>query len=182
MAVLRRIRGVLGSALLWATTWGFAGGLFYAVAGATWTIEAGHRVSLGAIAPYVFMGAIFLAIYGGLSGAVFSLILALIERGRTIEDLTIRRMAGVGALGAATVLLTNLLAMYFMEGGLPGDTILALLMMSLLGAGCAAVSLSLAREAPQKQSAGHLGQGSFEYEIPERSDARAVESDGGVRA
>lgn len=175
MTVLRRLRGVFGSALLWATTWGIAGGLGYAVAGTKWTLEGGRPLSISAVVPYIATGVLFLALYGALSGAAFAVVLTLVERRRTIHNLSIRRIATWGALGGITVLLLNLLAVYLIEGRVPSDTLPVLLIMSLLGAGCAAGSLALARRAPEDRAVNDLGSGGSEHELPGSSESPSGE-------
>lgn len=152
MTFLRRLRGIAGTALLWATTWGVVGAAAYAVLGVRWTLEWDRPLTVKEVMPYVLTGAIFLAVYGLLSGVAFAGVLMLVERRRGIRDLTLPRIAAWGALGGAAVLGVNLVLVYLLEGLVPGDTLPVLAIMGLLGAGCAAGSLALARRSPVERS------------------------------
>ncbi|HEV2146890.1 MAG TPA: hypothetical protein VGR37_05790 [Longimicrobiaceae bacterium] len=152
MTFLRRLRGIASTALLWAATWGIVGTAAYAVLGVRWTLDAGRPLSVGEIAPYALTGTVFFAVYGLLGGASFAGVLLLVER-RGIQSLTFPRIAAWGGLGGIGVLLVNLVLVYLGEGVVLDDTLSALLVMGLLGAGCAAGSLALARRAPGPERA-----------------------------
>jgi hypothetical protein len=153
MVLLRRLRGMASTALLWAATWGIIGAAAYAVLGVRWTVGMGRSLSVGEVLPYVLSGALFLAVYGLLSGVAFAGVLMLLERRRSIQDLTIARIAAWGALGGIGVLLVNVALVYWVEGLVLSETLPVLLFMGLLGAGCAAGSLALARRTSEAE--GH---------------------------
>jgi len=143
---MRRIlRAVTGIATMWALAWLPVGGALaiYASGRPPQPSDLIHRPV--AVVPFL---AAWTA-WGGLSGAAFSLVLALRERRRTLRDLTVRRTALWGALGA--LLLPALLIVAELvrtPAGLRADWPLPLLVLSLsatLGGGCAALTLLLAR-------------------------------------
>lgn len=149
MRLARRLRGIAASSLLWTIVWGFAGAVVYAIAGISWTTRAGDPLTLRAVLQYAPIGALFFGTYGMLSGAAFAVILALVERRRSLDDLSVRRVAAWGALGGIAILLLNVALILVVERGqVPNDFVPTLLGMSLLGAACAAGSLLLARRIP----------------------------------
>lgn len=136
MRLLRRIRGIVGTALTWATAWGVVGAFGYAIATLTWDLPSDASRS-----GMILGGAFFLGIYGFLAGVAFSLVVLAAERRRTFHQLTMRRVAAWGGLGSVL-----LFAVPVAESTAPllvnGITLLA---TGLLGAGCAAASLAVAR-------------------------------------
>jgi hypothetical protein len=136
MRLLRRIRGIVGTALTWATGWG--------VGGAVWMGIVFPVVGFPpeAFAACMILGGVFLlGVYGFLAGAAFSLVVLAAEKRRTLHQLTLRRVAAWGALG--TIL------MFAVPVALSTPSVLAkgitLLVIAVLGAGSAAASLSIAR-------------------------------------
>lgn len=100
MSIMRRIRGVAGTAITWASGWGLLGAALHAVAlamgwngliGVTWVGDILGHAAIG------FSG-----------GAVFAAGLLISERGRGIADVRLSASAFwgglAGLLGAATVL------------------------------------------------------------------------------
>ena len=119
---LRRIRGAVGMGLTWAIAW--------APVGAIWGLAVG--------APFVFVG---LVIMGFLSGVMFSGVLGVLEGRRTLDQMSLPRFAGWGAVGGAG--LWSILALI-----IPGAKFLVgCLLFGSLGAASAAGSLALARRA-----------------------------------
>jgi hypothetical protein len=152
--IWRRLRGILGVALLWAVAWlplGLLLGLYsYWREGpmdfdASW--PPGHFFS------HVGWFLAFWATAGAISGALFALVLAIAERHRTLRDLSTRRMALWGALGSVLVpaVLLAITARDFVYSGWWQESALTLLLAGGLGAGTAAVTLRLAngKEPPQ---------------------------------
>lgn len=140
MSVLQRLRGVVGTALTWASGWGLIGAGLHAVAlyfgwngfvGVTWA---------GDVLAHAAMGL--------LGGAVYSGGLLLTERGRTLRDLRIAPSGlwgGLaGAVGAAVVF-----ALLGGVGLLP-ELWPALLAGGVLGAGSGAGMAAIAREEGRK--------------------------------
>lgn len=166
MNLLRRLRGVASTALLWAATWGLVGAAAYAVMGIPGALAEGRPLSVGALVPSVLIGALFLSVYGLLSGAAFAGVLMLAERGRGIQDLSIRRVATWGAVGGIGILSLNAALIYLQGGGIPNDMMPVLAIMGLLGAGCAAGSLALARRAPRPETREESSRGVLSGEQP----------------
>ncbi len=135
MTTLRKlaktIRGMLGVGLTWGVAWAALGALL------GWTvlllrpqdIDAGE--SPGRIAA-------ILGIAGLISGAGFALALSLLERGRTLRDVSLARVALWGATGGAIVPLLSSVPESQMLWTCP------------LGAGLAAGSVAIARRAERK--------------------------------
>jgi len=120
----RRMRGALGMGPLWAVAGALGGGLIELVL----NILPGSDLLLG-----VDIWPAALAIPGFLCGAVFSVVLALTERHRRFDDLTLARFAVWGAL---TGLVLGLVV------GLP---VIVIAPMTGISAASAAGSLALAR-------------------------------------
>lgn len=135
--LLRRLRGIIKTGLTWAVGWGAGLGLLQIV------------VSLGAGYPLTLLGSIVGgAMSGFIAGASFATILSITERHRTLEELSLKRVALWGSLGGAGLFL--LVVPRMLGAGMPlgmlmsayfGPTLIA----GLLGAGSAAGSVALAR-------------------------------------
>ena len=91
---LRRLRGTVGTALTWAGTWCGAGMLI------------GTTGLFGdlALADYALFGGVF-AVLGLVSGAAFALVLSLVEGRRSIDELTLPRVAVWGVAAGAVLQL-----------------------------------------------------------------------------
>ena len=124
---VRRIRSAVVLGLTWATVW-FAAGLVLLLV-----------VGFGAAdVPFP----LFFGLLGFLAGATFSLLLAVIERRRKFDQLSLSRSAGWGALGGLLLAIALVLV-----SGL-GDEVLVLgPVFALSGAICAAGTLAVARWA-----------------------------------
>ena len=129
---LRRLRGVIGTALTWAIGWGAVSAVLLAISG----------FSLGAIG-VLALGGMFT---GFIAGSTFAVILSIAERRHTLEDLSLRRVALWGGIGG--IALSLLLAPLFATSGAPlGQILLGFVIDSLTGAGFAAGSVALAKRA-----------------------------------
>ena len=95
---LKWCRGMLGVAVTWGAVWGtiFAG-IFLAVS----ILDPGS-IDPGE-GPIVILRTG--AFYGFVSGAVFGVLLSLLERGRRVADLSLLRAAAMGAVAAAPFIL-----------------------------------------------------------------------------
>ena len=127
---VKRIRGVVGMGLTWATAWFGVGAILGLV---FWgeTLNAAW-----------FENTLQIAVLGFIGGTAFSGVLGIAEGRRTFEEMSMRRFAGWGAVGGLVVAL-------LMVGGAvsaPGAASI-LGFLTLLGAGSAAGSLALARRA-----------------------------------
>lgn len=135
--MLRRIRGALSVALIWALAW-----LPFGVVVGLWkgwvSLPPRHEIDLWFVAVWTLLGAC--------AGGVFAILLAALERYRTLSELSPRRLAAWGAIGGAGLpvagsLLITLLTDLSLASDAPG--IFAL--MALLGATCAWMTLRIAR-------------------------------------
>jgi len=99
--LFRRVRGVIGVALTWGTVWAAFGALLGLIYGALrpQDLDAGEGPArIAAI----------LGTAGFVSGSGFALMLSLLERGRTVLDVSLARVALWGAAGGAVIpLLTS---------------------------------------------------------------------------
>lgn len=140
---LSRVRGAMGMGLTWALAWFGAGLVLLLVIGPN-----------AADVPFP----LFFGLLGFIAGVAFSAILALAERRRTFEQMSLPRFALWG--GAGGVLLAAAMAL-----GLGGGALLVLgPIFALAGAGCASGSLLLARMADR----GAIGPGSDAGRLPRR--------------
>ena len=138
---LKRIRGSLGMGLTWAAV-GFG-------VGAVLELLSGAPVN-GAL----FENALQAAVMGFINGVAFSAVLRIAEGRRTFEEMSLWRFAGWGVVGGLVVsLLTGVGFLVF---------------FTLLGAGCAAGSLAVARRADPLLESGK-GVGLLEGESPNPS-------------
>lgn len=135
MRLLRRIRGIVGTALTWTAGWGVLGAVVSAV-----TILASGPWDGAPVVGMISMGALFLATYGFIAGLVFSLVVLAGERRHTLHQLTLPRVTAWGGLGG--VLMA---AVPVATAGPSLLTGVFLLVSGLLGAGSAAASLAVAR-------------------------------------
>jgi hypothetical protein len=147
MSLLRRIRGIVGSALLWGCAWAGVGLLFGV---AVWLLRD-PAAFLFPVWRFVALQGLFWGIWGSVSGAVFASLLIVAERNSTISTLSTRRLAGWGALGGFFLPLASYGVLLVTRGPVIGaliPTAIAATIAGLLGAGMAAGHLSLARRAP----------------------------------
>jgi hypothetical protein len=126
--LLRRVRGVLGTAFTWAIAWTGLG--------------AGLGILAGIPFNYLIPMALNGAASGFIAGASFAVILSVAERHSTLENLSLRRVALWGAVGG---LLLSFIPMAF---GVPVPYLLGPLVINTgIGAGMATGSVFLARRA-----------------------------------
>ena len=128
---LRRIRGVFGMGVTWSVAWSFAGSM------ARWVFG----VNTDAPLPLLF------GVFGFVAGVTFSAVLALSERHRRFDQLSLPRFAAWGATGG--VLLS---AVFANAGSLAWGDVLAIApTLAVASALCASGSLALARRAATHQ-------------------------------
>jgi O-antigen/teichoic acid export membrane protein len=131
--VMRRVRGALGMGLVWAIGAGMIGGLIELLdnLGVTWA-----WISVEDIWPMT------LAIPGFLCGISFSILLGVLARHRRVEELSVPRIAGMGALGGAL-----LAAVVFLIVGGGSTAILGVVagVLGLFSATAATATILLAR-------------------------------------
>src|SRR5881392_1347458 len=127
---LRRIRGSIGMGFTWAAAW----------AGAGFVLAVVTRFRADAPFPLVF------GVLGFIAGVIFSALLALIEGGRTLDQMSLPRFAGWGAVGG--LLLSALFARAASLGW--GDVLAVAPTFALACAVCASGSLAMARRAVRR--------------------------------
>ena len=127
---LRRIRGAIGMGFTWGAAWSGAGIVLAVVT----------RFRADAPFPLVF------GVLGFVAGVIFSALLALIEGGRRLDQMSLPRFAGWGAMGG--LLLAALFARAASLGG--GDVLAVAPTFALACAVCASGSLAMARRAVRR--------------------------------
>lgn len=135
---MRRIRGAFGMGVAWGLAWFAAGMVLLLVVGPD---AADVPFPLG------------FGLLGFLAGALFSVILGLVERGRGFHQLSLPRFAGWGAAGGllfsvlfvVTVTLTG-------AGALLDDLVYLGPLFAAAGAASAGGALALARRADDRPS------------------------------
>jgi hypothetical protein len=136
----RRVRGVLGMALLWGASW--------ALVGLTIVSVALRFVPARTYLPrdIVLQNTLGWGVFGAISGAVFAIALSLAERrARSLDALSAERVSAWGAIGGAVLPLAMLpvWAVILPAAVRPGLVIVTL--GGVLGAASATASLRLAR-------------------------------------
>lgn len=126
-----RIRGAIGMGLTWAAVWFAAGSVPRWVFG----------VDTDAPLPLIF------GVFGLIAGVVFSAVLALTERRRTFDEMSLPRFAGWGAISG--LVLSGIFAK---AGSLSWGDVLALApTLAVASAVSAAGSLAIARRAVRRE-------------------------------
>lgn len=130
--ILQRIRGVVGTGLTWAAAW------------------VGLGAGIGALAgldlQFILQIALGNSVSGFLAGSAFAGILSVAERNHSLEELSLKRVAIWGALGASALTLLPL------AYGVPVGYLLApILINGTIGAGMAAGSVAMARRAEDRR-------------------------------
>jgi len=143
---LRRLRGVFGMGLTWAVAWFGAG----AILGAATLVSLGGAAALSGALGFLAYNALVAAGGGFVVGAAFSGVLGIAEGRRRFDQMSLPRFAGWGAMGGALVGALQLTINIFPAFGFPMSEFL-LVAYGLLGAGCAAGSLALARRADDRE-------------------------------
>src|SRR6266513_5102533 len=129
---LRRVRGAIGMGFTWAAAWSAAGFVLAVVT----------RFRADAPFPLVF------GVLGFIAGVIFSALLALIEGGRTLDQMSLPRFAGWGAMGG--LLLSALFARAASLGW--GDVLALAPTLAVASAVCASGSLAMARRGRRRES------------------------------
>jgi hypothetical protein len=133
---LRRIRGAVGMGLAWGAAWFGAGMILLLIVGLD-AADVPFPIGFGFL--------------GFLAGALFSLILGLVERGRGFHQLSLPRFAGWGAAGG--LLFAVLFAAIATASGaepLLDDLIFLGPLFAAAGAASAGGTLALARRGEDR--------------------------------
>lgn len=132
---LRRIRGAIGVGITWGAAWGVVGSI------PRWLFG----IHTDAPLPLIF------GVLGLLAGVTFSALLALTQRGRRFDQMSLPRFAGWGAAGG--LLLS---ALFVKAASLTGSDMLAIpVTFAVASAACASGSLALARRAARRELSGN---------------------------
>ena len=135
---LRRIRGAIGMGFTWGAAWSGAGIVLAVVT----------RFRADAPFPLVF------GVLGFIAGLIFSALLALIEGGRRLDQMSLPRFAGWGAMGG--LLLS---ALFARAASLAWGDVLAIApTFALACAVCASGSLAMARRAVRRDLPDRRGE------------------------
>ena len=127
---MRRLRGVVGTAAVWAAGW-------FGFSAIVWGISLFGDVPIGLIVNL----ALGVGVAGALAGAGFAIMLGLAEGSRTLDELSYLRLALWGAVGGVLVGLPFL-------GSIGSAGLLPIFgLLASLGATSASGSLALARMA-----------------------------------
>ncbi len=158
--MLRLVRAILVTGILWGFVWLSVGAAVGFV-----QYQRGGLIDLLPPPPGFMLATItrFMlewGLLGAINGALFAVLLAIAERGRTVATLSMRRVALWGAVGTlilpAFVLLVGVLL--FGSSGL-FVKVVPMLSILVLGAGCAATMFLMARRA--SDVADHRAPGSL---------------------
>ena len=138
--LVRRLRGLLGVGVTWGTLWSLIG--------------AGIGLVIGVISPEVWEStnpiiewAIGMGLYGLVSGIGFGSLLTLREGRKTILDISLRRAAVLGVVGAAAVPLLFGSLGTFEAGTTAVEVLGAIIVTGILGGTFAPASIAVARRA-----------------------------------
>jgi hypothetical protein len=141
MRILSLLRGVAATALTWAVIWVPFSLISFGL-GTLFGADASLRMLGGLVAAH--------AVTGAINGAVFAGLLAVAGRRRSFESLSMPWFAGLGAIGGALfpfAFRATLLAT--VDVSIPVSAwLMGLATTALVGAGCASLTLSIARRAP----------------------------------
>jgi len=137
---MRRIRGLLGTAVTWALAWSSVG----AAIGLLNVVFAGAPI--GAV---VVTFALAWAKMGFVAGAIFSVVLGVVEGRRRFDEVSLPRFAAWGAVGALFLAIPIAMGLT-----LTIQTVVGFGTAVLLGVGSAAGSLALARTSDNAEFAG----------------------------
>ena len=168
MRVFRRLRGILGTALVWAVPWTIVGALVTLVAtvippgGSAWLQSPAALLSVALASAKVF------GTLGALCGAAFAGTLALLGRRVTLAELRTSTILEAGAIGGALVPLTVLAARTLLIGPAGPDTYLAIGLSSVFGAGSAWLMQRIARRAVEPGPPGQIGAAAPAFDLTAR--------------
>ena len=148
---LKRIRGALGMGLTWAAAWFPVGAIIGLLSGLTDT-RVDSLVSL--VFGLAGIAGIFAAM-GFVGGAAFSTVLGVTEGRRRFDEMSLPRFAAWGAVGGLLLSGLGIPLWAGLSGGMGSVSLLwvgfAVSFVTLLGAGSASGSLTLARRAEDRE-------------------------------
>lgn len=160
-SILQVLRGVGGLGGIWAGAW--AGmGLVFSLA-----LSVVFGLPMGTFASFLLPTMVSWGVSGFLTGAGFGILLTKMERKKTLDELSLGRVAIWGATGGASVSLlvmsTTLLLVFGLENVFslvgPGFFLLEAMKAGLFGGGSAVATTALAKAARDGSGAGTLEDG-----------------------
>jgi hypothetical protein len=97
---LRRLRGIIGTGLIWAVGWA---GLY--------CVSVLLKLAFGVeipwdLLPLLWQGSLHVGVEGFVAGSVFGVLLSVLERHTKLEDLSFRRIAVWGGIGGLAFAVT----------------------------------------------------------------------------
>jgi hypothetical protein len=155
--LLRRLRGLTGTALLWAVVWlpiGLVIGVIRAATLPPVDVGGAPPHPLGFLLKVIAVVTLAWTTWGAISGFVFGLLLTVTERQRDVDGLSVRRTAIWGSLGAMALPAT-ILGLFLLQApsfDLITPALWTLAVSAALGAGCAVGTLALAKRGRQQLS------------------------------
>ena len=142
--ILRRLRAVVTIALLWALFWLPIGLVLESLR---------DNATFDVVPPPLWWRVALFTTWGAINGSFFAIVLAVAERSRTLAELSQARVATWGAIGSLFLPATFVsIGMYQSRSVELNDWVFALVLLAIcavLGAGCAATTIVLARRAPR---------------------------------
>ena len=142
--ILLRLRAIAIIALLWALFWLPIGLILESLR---------DNATFDVVPPPLWSRVALFTIWGAINGAFFAIVLAVAERSRTLAELSQLRVAAWGAIGSLILPAAFVgIGLYQSRSIELNDWIFAVVLLAIcavLGAGCAATTIVLARRAPQ---------------------------------
>ena len=179
MWILRRLRGIIGTALVWGTAWAVA------ACGLTLVWHAWFRPRAGlagvGFSPVLGM-TLFYGIIGVWAGAVFASVLAVGDRRRTFAGLRMSRVVTWGMLGGVSYPVLVWLVASSGSGPMPSGLGVAVGLTAVLGGGSAAAMLALARRDSQLTRPGTIRGDSGAFGNPGELTSPSLASEAAVNA
>ena len=150
MGVWRRIRGALGIGTIWAVPAAVVG----AIGGAISALLGGPSLLGGIVAGSLTMGSLFFAL-----GSGFSVVLALAERNRTVDQLSPLRAGLSGAIGGGGVMGAYVLWVLTTIPAVPDPNFTSALTAAIaiyagLGGALGVATIGIAKRAPDALPSG----------------------------
>ncbi|MDH3207951.1 MAG: hypothetical protein OEO79_15200 [Gemmatimonadota bacterium] len=149
----RRVRGVLGIGTLWAGAAGLVGSLVGGIAG----------LFAGEFLYFTMIGGLGSAAMGLVFGSGFAAVLSLMERSRTLDELSSKRAAAWGFMvGVAVPLIGNLASLVLVGSSVPVERLIPVLLAGSASYGLVTALLSAGTVALAKREPSSLGPGDGE--------------------
>ncbi|MES2306504.1 MAG: hypothetical protein V4558_13430 [Gemmatimonadota bacterium] len=147
MQILRRIRGLIGTAITWAIVGGLLGASFYLIRYQPWQAGTVWGRALRLLGAFLGAG----ALWGAACGLAFGLAIWGLGRHSQLHQLSVRRVTWWGALGGVSFPLLLYTPLVLVSGAVQAVPLFAVLtvMSAALGAVSARALFAVARRAPE---------------------------------